>query len=419
MRPRSRLPASPGQPRLDERPRRPSVPRGTAFWLVALAFAVIMLGTTLPTPLYVLYQHRMGFSTLMSTVIFAAYAVGVLTALVLFGRVSDVLGRRRTLLPGLACAVLSALVFLSADNLPLLIAGRVLSGLSAGVFTGTATATLVDLADQDAGERATLVATVANMGGLGAGPLLSGLLAQLAPAPLRLPFEVHLGMLAVVTAGVWLMPEPVEVTGRPRLRMTRPRVPEQVRATFLRASIAGFAGFAVLGLFTAVAPSFLGRLLHLQDPALSGAVVCTVFAASAIGQITLVRPLGRAALPVGCSLLMAGMALLIASLAVGSLVLLLGAAVTAGLGQGVSFRAGLGAINAEAPGGQRAEVASTYFTVLYVAISVPVVGVGLAADVVGLRAAGIGFGLAVALLAVSALVAVHRGLRERRTDALT
>lgn len=389
---------------------------------MALAFAVIMLGTTLPTPLYVLYQHRLGFSTLMSTVIFAAYAVGVLTALVLFGRVSDILGRRRTLLPGLACAVLSALVFLSADNLPLLIVGRVLSGLSAGVFTGTATATLVDLvdlADEGAGERATLVATVANMGGLGTGPLLAGLLAQLAPDPLRLPFEVHLGMLAVVTAGVWLMPEPVEVTGRPRLRMTRPRVPEQVRATFLQASIAGFAGFAMLGLFTAVAPSFLGRLLHLHDPALSGAVVCTVFAASAIGQITLVRPLGRAALPVGCALLIAGMALLIAGLAAGALGLLLGAAVTAGLGQGVSFRAGLGAINAEAPGGQRAEVASTYFTVLYVAISVPVVGVGLAADVVGLRAAGIGFGLAVALLAVSALVAVRRGLRERRTGALT
>ncbi|WP_405867923.1 MFS transporter [Streptomyces sp. NBC_01515] len=412
MRTRTRLTATLGRPPGSKRPRRPAVPRGAAFWLVALAFAVTMLGTTLPTPLYTLYQHRLGFSTLMSTVIFAAYAVGVLTALVLFGRVSDVIGRRRSLLPGLVFAILSALMFLAADSLPLLITGRVLSGLSAGIFTGTATATLVDLADEDAGERATLVATVANMGGLGAGPLLSGLLAQFAPAPLRLPFEVHLGMLAVAAAGVWLMPEPVEVTGRLRLCLTRPRVPEQVRATFLRASIAGFAGFSVLGLFTAVAPSFLGKLLHLPDPALSGSVVCTVFAASAIGQITLVRPLGRAALPAGCGLLIAGMALLIAGLAAGSLVLLLGAAVTAGLGQGVSFRAGLAAINAEAPSGQRAEVASTYFTVLYVAISVPVVGVGLAADAVGLRTAGISFGVAVTLLAISALVALRRGRRE-------
>ncbi|NUP18917.1 MAG: MFS transporter [Streptomyces sp.] len=410
---RSRLPAAPGQPGVGARSRRPTVTRETAFWLVALAFTVTMLGTTLPTPLYLLYEHRLGFSTLTSTVIFAAYAVGVLAALVLFGRVSDVLGRRRTLLPGLACAVLSGLVFLVADDLPLLIIGRVLSGLSAGIFTGTATAALVDLADEGAGERATLVGTVANMGGLGAGPLLSGLLAQFTPAPLRLPFVVHLGMLAVVTTGVWLMPEPVEITGRPQLRITRPRVPEQVRATFLRASIAGFASFAVLGLFTAVAPSFLGQLLHLSHPALSGAVVCTVFTASAVGQITLVRPLGRAAQSVGCGLLIAGMALLIGGIAAASLVLLLGAAVTAGLGQGVSFRAGLAAINAEAPAGQRAEVASTFFIVLYVAISVPVVGVGVAADVVGLRAAGIGFAVAVALLAASALVAVGQGRHER------
>ncbi|MFF5147997.1 MFS transporter [Streptomyces sp. NPDC013157] len=413
MRTRPRLPETSGPPRFGERPRRPAPPRGAAFWLVALAFAVTMLGTTLPTPLYVLYQHRLGFSTAMTTVIFAAYAVGVLTALVLFGRASDVVGRRRTLLPGLACAALSGLLFLGADNLPLLIAGRVLSGLSAGIFTGTATATLVDLADADDKERATLVATAANMGGLGAGPLLSGLLAQLAPMPLRLPFEVHLGMLTLVTVGVWLMPEPVKVTGQLRLSMTRPRVPEEARATFVRASIAGFAGFSVLGLFTAVAPSFLGHLLHLHNAALSGSVVCAVFAASAIGQVTLVRPLGPAALPVGCGLLIGGMALLIAGLAAGSLVLLVGAAVTAGLGQGVSFRAGLTAINAEAPSGQRAEIASTYFIVLYVAISLPVVGVGVMADVVGLRTAGIGFSVAVSLLASSALTALRRGRRER------
>ncbi|WP_405728959.1 MFS transporter [Streptomyces sp. NBC_00028] len=408
----TQLAAQNGQPHGGALSRRPALPRGTAFWLVALAFAVTMLGTTLPTPLYVLYQHRLGFSTLMSTVIFAAYAVGVLTALVLFGRVSDVIGRRRTLLPGLAGAALSSAVFLGADNLPLLITGRVLSGLSAGIFTGAATAALVDLADENAGERASLVATVANMGGLGAGPLLSGLLAELAPAPLRLPYEVHLGMLAVVTAGVWLMPEQVKA-GRPRLTVTRPRVPEQMRATFRQASITGFASFAVLGLFTAVAPSFLGHLLHLSEPALSGAVVCTVFAASAIGQIALVRPLGQAALAAGCGLLIAGMALLIAGLAGGSLFLLLGAAVTAGLGQGVTFRAGLAAINAEAPAGQRAEVASTYFIVLYVAISVPVVGVGMAAEAVGLRAAGIGFCVAVALLGLSALMTLRRGQRER------
>src|SRR5438105_6672664 len=116
----------------------------------------------------------------MVTVVFATYAAGVIAALLLVGRLSDEIGRRRVLLPGLAFSALSAVVFLIADGLGWLIVGRVLSGLSAGIFTGTATATLVDLAPPEKRDRATLVATVANMGGLGLGPLLAGLLSEYA-----------------------------------------------------------------------------------------------------------------------------------------------------------------------------------------------------------------------------------------------
>src|SRR6201999_1813862 len=158
-----------------------------AFWLVALALAVSMIGTTLPTPLYVIYQQQLGFSTMVITLLFAAYAAGVLLTLVAVGHASDDLGRRPLLLAGLACAALSSVVFLLAHDLPLLFVGRLLSGFCAGIFTGTATATLIDLSPRR-GSRGTLVATAFNMGGLAIGPLLAGLLAQFAPLPLRLPF---------------------------------------------------------------------------------------------------------------------------------------------------------------------------------------------------------------------------------------
>src|SRR5947209_17020964 len=116
--------------------------RSAAFALTAYAFAVTMLGTTLPTPLYTLYRERFGFSELMITVIFATYAAGVIAALLMVGRLSDEIGRRPVLLPGLALSALSAVCFLLANSLVPLLAGRVLSGLSAGIFTGTATATL-------------------------------------------------------------------------------------------------------------------------------------------------------------------------------------------------------------------------------------------------------------------------------------
>jgi MFS family permease len=377
-----------------------------SFWMVASAFTVTMLGTTLPTPLYVGYQRELHFSTLTSTMIFAAYAAGVLAVLLLFGRASDVIGRRRVLLSGLACAAFSGVVFLGADSVPVLLGARLLSGLSAGIFTGTATAALLDLSDD--GERATVVATVANMGGLGLGPLLAGLLAELAPAPLRLPYVVHLILLAVVTSGVWAMREPVRVRGCRELRLARPGVPGSVRRTFVWAATAGFAGFAVLGLFTAVAPLFLQQLLRLDSPALAGAVVCAVFAASTLGQVVLVRPLGAAAITVGCGVLVVGVVILGGALAAGSLVLLLVAAGVTGLGQGVTFRAALAALNTAAPVERRAQVASTFFVVAYVAISIPVVGAGLVAQAVGLRGAGIAFSLCVAALATTAAIASRR-----------
>lgn len=376
------------------------------FWCVASAFAVTMLGTTLPTPLYVLYQHKIHFSTLTSTVVFAAYAVGVLGALLLFGRASDVIGRRRILLPGLACAALSAVAFLGADSVPVLLGARLLSGLSAGMFTGTATAALQDLSSD--GERATVVATVANMGGLGLGPLLAGVLAQFTAAPLQMPYVMHLILLAAVAVGVRAMPEPVRIRGYREFRLSRPSVPASARGTFAWAATAGFAGFAVLGLFTAVAPLFLRELLGLDSLALAGVVVCAVFAASALGQVLLVRALGGAAISVGCGVLIIGVALLAGALAAGSLVLLFIAAGVTGLGQGVSFRAVLTALNAAAPAHHRAEVASTFFIVAYIAISIPVVGAGLLAQTAGLRVAGIVFSCAVAALAAVAVIASRR-----------
>ncbi len=384
-------------------PRRLVASRRVAFWLVAGAFAVTMLGTTLPTPLYVLYQDKLGFSTLMITVIFAVYAAGVLMALLLFGRASDALGRRRVLLPGLACSALSAVAFLLAQGLPLLFVGRVLSGLSAGIFTGTATATLVDLAGEGQAPRAALVATAFNMGGLGSGPLVAGMLARFAPLPLRLPFWVDLGLVVPAAVAVWVMPETVEVSEHPRLRISRPDLPAQMRGTFIRAATAGFAGFAVLGLTSAVIPSFLGSLLHEPSRALSGAVVFTVFAASTVAQVVLATRFGRWALAAGCLGLIAGMGLLVVGLATRSLGVVIASAVVAGLGQGLSFRSGLEAVNRRAPAERRGGVASSFFMVLYVAISLPVIGEGIAEDALGLETAGIVFSIVVAVIAAIAL----------------
>jgi MFS family permease len=382
--------------------------RRGGFVAAAYAFAATMLGTTLPTPLYPIYRSELGFSELMVTVIFASYAVGAVGALLFAGSLSDQIGRRRVLLAGLALSALSAAAFLLAHGVGLLLVGRVLSGLSAGIFTGTATATLVDLAAPEGRARATLVATVASMGALGIGPLLAGLLAEFGPMPLRLAFWVDLALLVPAAALVWAMPEPIGTRGAFRVRLPRRRVPSEVRPAFVPAALAAFVGFAVLGLFTAVAPGFHSQILGIDNRATIGLVVFAVFAASTVGQTLLGRVFGARALVAGSIGLIAGMGLLALGLAVSSLTFLVAGGIVAGLGQGSSFRHGLAAINEASPAQRRGEVASSFFVIAYVGLALPVVGVGLVTEVAGLRVAGLLFATVVAALAATVITVLVR-----------
>src|SRR6202453_1268670 len=218
--------------------RTPAVPRQVAFWLLALVLAVTMLGTTLPTPLYVIYQDRWHFSAAMVTVTFAVYAAAVIATLLLAGRSSDLAGRRPVLAVALAASALSTVVFILAPDLAALIAARIVSGLSAGLMTGTATATLTELIPASAGRRASLVATAANMAGLGLGPLVAGLFAQYAPDPTTLVFETYLAVLAVAGLSLLLVPETVRSRTRPGLRFAGLGVPERGRGEFVAAGVA-------------------------------------------------------------------------------------------------------------------------------------------------------------------------------------
>jgi MFS family permease len=176
-----------------------------------------------------------------------------------------------------------------------------------------------------------------------------------------------------------------------------------LRTLFIDAAIAAFAGYAVIGLFTAVAPAFLGQFLGVTSPAAVGLVVFLVFAASTGGQVML-GVLGEdRALPSGCAGLIAGMGLLALSLGLSSLALLILAALVSGLGHGLSFRAGLAGLNERAPSNLRAQVASSYFVVAYIAIAIPVIGVGVLTQVAGLRTAGFAFAAVVAVVAGVAL----------------
>ncbi len=252
-----------------------STPHGVAFWVVAAAFLLNMAFSAVPTPLYVLYQARDHFSAIMVTVVYAVYAVGVIASLFLAGHISDWAGRRRVLVTALLVNVASAMLFIFFPSLAGLIVARVVSGISVGLTTATATAYLAELhtgARPDAlGRRPQVVATAANLGGIGIGPLVAGVLAQYAPAPLRLPYIVVGGAIAALALLVALAPETtVAPEVRPAWRPQRVAVPKHARSHFFAATSAGIAAFAVYGVFEFASAELFGRDVTRGLPRHSG-----------------------------------------------------------------------------------------------------------------------------------------------------
>ncbi|MBJ7288023.1 MFS transporter [Williamsia sp.] len=389
---------------------RPDTTRAPQTAGLMAVLALVMVGTTMPTSIYATYERELHFSLLTVTVIYATYAVGVLATLLAFGKWSDALGRRPLLFAGIGFAALSDVVFLLADNTALLLVGRLISGMSAGIFVGTASVAIIEMARGRLSKRAPLFASMSNIGGLGLGPILAAVVVTVAPAPTRTSYWVHLGLMVVAALIVTVVPE---TRSRHRDEPLRPMplsVPADIRTYFIRASLLGFAGFAVLGLFTAVAPTIATQIAGVDSLIGTAFLVATTFGGSIIGQIAARTLTSRVADPLSIALFVLGMVLLILTLIVGQWPLLAVAGVVGGLGQGIAFSKGLAGVTAAAPADDKAGITSAYFVIAYIGISVPVVAEGLLSRAVGVETAGIIFASVIIVLALlaGALTAFER-----------
>ncbi|MEV6847394.1 MFS transporter [Actinoplanes sp. NPDC051411] len=395
---------------IDSRPAATEAPRGSArhglgFWLIATVFLTVLAFSTVPAPLYPLYQRQDGFSAFTVTIVFAVYAVGVITALVLAGHISDWTGRKRIVLPALAVEIVAAVLFLTWTALPGLILARFLTGVGVGLITATATAYLLELHTAHrprAGRgRFEIVSSAANLGGLGVGTLVSGALAQFVTAPLRTPYVVFLILLALGVVAVAGVPETVIApAARPRYRPQRPRIGAGDRVAYLVAATGTFATFAVFGLFTSLAPGFVAGALHHPSRLLAGVVAFLVFGAGVTSQAVTGALDPRRRFGAGLVAQAAGVLVLAAGMQVPSLGLFLAGGVIAGAGSGLIFKTAVGTVAAAAEPAVRGEALAGLFLIGYVGLIGPVLGIGVATQFVTVTTAMLGFtGLLLVLLA--------------------
>jgi predicted MFS family arabinose efflux permease len=387
------------------------------FWAAAYAFLAVLAFSTAPSPLYVLYAHRDHFSSLMITLIYAAYAAGVAGSLFFASHLSDVHGRRPHLLAAVALALVSGVLFIVWPALPGLFTARILCGLAVGLTVSTATAYLSESHRAHrpgaAGTRPQFVAAAANLGGLSLGALLTGLLAQYAGHPLVLPYLVLLGMLGLAGIAVALSPETRDRQHPlPAYRPQRASAPEGARPQFAAALVGVFLAYTGPAVFIGLAGTFLATAVHDTSLAMAGLSIFVVFTVGvALLAVTGTWP-ARRLLAVGMTLEIIGLALVVTAawLPVPSLVLFLIGGGVVGAAAATLFKGTLGIVVAVSPAGKLGEALAGFFLCGYVGLSIPAIAVGIALQSVTPRGTLLAFAIVVSagILAASPLLLARR-----------
>jgi predicted MFS family arabinose efflux permease len=386
---------------------------GAAMTAVAAMIAVLFAGSTVLTPLYIIYKQAFGFSQITLTLVYSVYVIGNLAALLLFGRISDTAGRRPVALAAMAVAAVSALVFLFAGNVVSLDVARILSGLGIGVGAGTGTAWLAELITAKDKSRAALIATSTNFLGLGLGALASGLLAEYAPLPLRLTFLVYLVALIVVAILIWRTRETVPQPGNLARISMRPRfsLPTEIQAPFVAPAVTGFGAMALVGFYAALAPSILAQQIHITSHAAAGALFFELAIVASLTIMATARLSSRRAMLSALALMIPTVALIVGAQIFASMIIMVIATSSCGIAAALGYRGGLQVVNQIAPSGRRAEVVSTFFICCFCGNALPVIGIGIVSTLAGPITASLAFAL---MIVAFSLVALGFGLRYAR-----
>ncbi|MFI5617237.1 MFS transporter [Streptomyces sp. NPDC051567] len=392
--------------------------RGAAFPSVAGVFVVFLAASSVPSPLYPVYQQQWHFSAWVLTVVFALYVVGLLGSLLVVGALSDHIGRRPVLAAAIALETVALVLFLTAGNVVALAAARVLQGIATGAATTTLSATLVDLEPSHARGRAGVVTSVAPLTGLALGALGSGVLVEFGPAPTRLVYALLLGAMLVAGALTAFLPE--TSPRRPgAVASLRPRValPAHLRADIVPVVPTMIASWALAGLFLSLGPSVAAQLLGLRSH-LAGGIVVTLLAGTGALTVAVLRSRSASSLLAPSSALLGlGVLTALAGIMADLVWLAAGGTVVAGAGLGASVLAAFGTFATIARPHERSAVFASVNIINYLGNSVPAVLGGIAVTALGLRTATEIYALAIVVIVSAAFLLRLNQIRVRRRPA--
>lgn len=380
-----------------------------------LIFSGVALGVSgLPAPLYEIYETAWHLTPLATTLIFAVYALAALAAVLISGRISDVIGRKPVLVGALIAMLIGLGVFLVADNMALLLLARTIHGAAIGSIVVVSAAALLDLRPHRSVRSGQLSGVAFNIG-MTVAIIGSAVLAQYAPHPLRTPYAVVAVICVLVGVGVLALRETHTARSAGPINISKPAVAKEIRSDFWFAALGAMASWSVLGVLLSLYPSLAARQTHIDNLVFGGGVVAVTAFSAAMAQLAATRvPAHRAAIAGDIGMAVTLM-LTIPVLLSHSWPLVFVAAAMLGATFGLGFGGSLRHLSHVVPADQRGETMSAFYLLAYTAMAGPTLLAGWAATRWDLATVFPWFAAAVATACLAA--AAIGGLSRRRTAA--
>ncbi len=364
---------------------RPALSRAATTVTAVVTAMTFAASGAAPTPLYPLYQESLGLSPFTVTIVFAAYVLSLLAALLTVGSLS---GRRPAIMAALLLNVVAMVMFMTAASALALIAARVVQGFATGLATASLGAAILDTDWR----RGPILNSITAFGGLTVGSFGAGALVTYAPDPYQLVYVVLLMLSAVEALVLWHMPG--SVSAKPgALASLRPHVhvPARARAALFRTAPLTVASWALGGFYFSTMPALVRAATGATLPVVGGLVVSALTLSVTAGVlITLVGVQAQLAA-----------------------VMLIGTIVS-GAGFGAALSGTMRTVMPLAEADERAVLLSAFYIVGYLAFSLPAVVAGAAVPVVGLATVADVYGVAVILAALASAPALMLSRRTPR-----
>lgn len=355
--------------------------RTSRTFLVLVLFAV---GTSLITPLIPIYKRELGFGDTVVTLFLVCYVIALVPSMLTMGQLSDRVGRKPVLAAAIATLICAQLVLVTEPPLWGLLIARALQGAATGAFFGTCTAFVVEQTRPARRPQVAVLSSVSVRGGLALGPGFGGVFAQYLPDPLRLPFAVHLGALALALVILAALPETVTPAPSRRLNL-RLEVPAAERAVFWRVLVPSGMLFSLFdGVCLSIVPVFEVQNLGVTNYALVGAAGFLVLMSGAVSQLVLRHLPPGPAIGWGLAVACACFVGVVVGAPAKSATLVLVSVTLTGAACGLVFKGGIDLATRIAPPADRGKLISAYYVACYLGgFSLPLLVVGILADIIG------------------------------------